>query len=411
MKATNRTILKLVLILFCSVIFGQVKDFQYKRLLSGSTSIWNRIVIPDELYSKLKSDLSDIRIIGITKEGDTIEAPYLLNEMSEKSSLTTVNFKILNQSSQTDQYYYTFEVPSLDVVNRITLNFEESNFDRLVKLEGSNDQSGWFLILDNYRIISINNAFADYNFTVLNFNDSKYRYYRLSFKSKLKPELTEASISEQKILQGSYRSYELQKMEIAHEKDRHETIITGELPGIVPVSYLKIEVQDKYDFYRPVYIQCLVDSVESPTGWNLNYLTVASGVLSSLEFNEYIIPNRFMQKLKIIIVNNDNEPLNINKVIVKGNLYELIIRMVKPATYYLVYNNSKAQKPLYDLGSFKEKIPEQFNTLSIGPEQLISHSTLQEVKPIFEKKIWLWLIMTVIIILLGGFTYKMLRSK
>jgi hypothetical protein len=410
MKPQINHILTVALSLICAFTSAQIKDFRYKRLISEISGTWNRVVIPDEMYSKLTNDLSDLRIIGITEAHDTIEAPYILEELSEQTINNQVAFKTLNFNSQNNRYYYTFEVPSVNLVNEIALLFEEDNFDRLIKLEGSSQLIEWYTILDNYRILSINNNFTDYNYTILNFHESKYRYYRLSFQSNIKPKLLSATISEQKILQGLYRNYELRQTEISNDKKTHETIITAELPATVPVSFLKIIVQDKYDFYRPVHIQYLTDSVESPKGWIYNYSTIAADVISSLEPNEFKFTNTFLQKLRIIISNYDNEPLTINQLSVKGNMYQLVVRIIKPATYYLIYNNKNAQRPVYDLTSFKDKIPQGLPQLIIGPEEKIEQMPASIVKPIFENNAWLWIIMVIIILLLGGFTYKMIKK-
>jgi hypothetical protein len=410
MKTWIKNLSALIILFSCSLNFGQIKNYQYKRLISGTMDSWNRIIIPNEMYSKLNPDLSDIRIIGITKDGDTIEAPYLLEEMSEKSMQSQVAFKTLNITSQDNNYYYTFEVPSLEVVNEIVLSFNEVNYDRIVRLEGSNEQSGWFVILDNYRILSINNKFANYSYSTLYFHESKYRFYRLSFESDSKPELLRASISLLKNIPGTYRNYELKNTGVVNDPVSHETIITGDLPDKVPVSYLKIDISDKYDYYRRISVQYLTDSSESPKGWIYNYSTVATDMLSSLEPNEFTFPNRFMRQLKITISNYDNEPLTLDKLSVKGNLYQLIVRIVKPASYYLVYSNEKAQKPIYDIENFREKIPDALTNLTIGSEETINQAPSLGVKPLFTNKRWLWIIMAIIILLLGGFTYKMIKN-
>lgn len=410
MKPQIKHSLIVLLLIICSYSFGQIKHFHYKRQLSGISGTWNSIDIPDEMYAKLNPNLSDIRIIGFTKEGDTIEAPYILEELSEQTILNQVTFKILNFTKRGDRYYYTFEVPSVEVVNKIYLLFEEGNFDRQIRLEGSDQLSEWFTILNDYRILSIKNQFTDYAFTTLNFHTSKYRYYRLSFQSRLEPKLMSATISEQKILKGYTRDYNVLRMESSNDQKGHNTIITADLPFTVPVSYLKIDVKDTYDFYRPVYIQYMTDSIESQKGWIYNYSAIASGVLSSLEPAEFKFTNIFVRKLRIIISNNNNEPLTVDKIEIKGNIYRLIVRILKPANYYLVYNNENTLSPVYDLTSFKDRIPEGLSQLSIGPEERIDQPLGSSIKPIFENKAWLWVIMAVIIVLLGGFTFKMIKK-
>ena len=90
-----------------------------------------------------------------------------------------VSSEILNASSNAEGYYFTFENLDAKSINEILLDFNEQNFNWNISLEGSQEQSEWFTILDTYRILSISNEQTTYSFTKLVFPLSKYRYYRL----------------------------------------------------------------------------------------------------------------------------------------------------------------------------------------------------------------------------------------
>jgi len=67
-----------------SFSFGQMNEYNYKRVLTGIKDEWHNIVLPNEIFGKVKQDLSDIRVFGITKDNDTIEVPYILRLATEK---------------------------------------------------------------------------------------------------------------------------------------------------------------------------------------------------------------------------------------------------------------------------------------------------------------------------------------
>ncbi|WP_146104992.1 hypothetical protein [Nonlabens tegetincola] len=54
----------------------------------------------------------------------------------------------------------------------------------------------------------------------------------------------------------------------------------------------------------------------------------------------------------------------------------------------------------------------ELTSLSLGEEILIiPNQPMVEEKGLFENKLWLWILMTLAIVIMGGFTLKMLRSE
>ena len=405
-----KTQIKLTILFVCcfSFVLGQIQKYDYKREITGITDTWHKIILPDDLFGKVRNDLNDIRIYGIT-EKDTLEAPYILKTLSGSTQWIDIPFRLINQSHNASVYYFTFKMSRDNIINQINLNFNNRNFDWLVDLQGSQNQHQWYTIIENYRILSLQNELIQYAFSTLKIPDSHYKYYRLSVISSEKPLLSSAKIYDLKVIEGEYREYPVKAKKI-HTNDKYkQTIIDISLPMPVPVTFLKLSVSDKIDYYRPVNIQYLSDSVKTEKGWRYNYGSLASGTLSSLEDNEYKFNQRITNKLKIVIQNHDNQPLNIKTVTVKGFVHELVARFNKPAEYYLVYGNKRAYKPAYDIINFQKNIPGELNTLTLGKEEEIRHSELPIIGPLFKNKLWLWAIMLIIISVLGWFSIRMLK--
>lgn len=400
----------LLFLFIYSYSYGQIEQYDYKRELKGIADNWHKVVLPDEIFGKVSGNLSDIRIIGITANKDTVEAPYLLRLTSEKVSRNDVSFNTLNSSHNGKGYYFTFEIPTKEPVNKMELEFKQQNFDWRLKLEGSQNQQEWFTVIEDYRILSIYNELTDFQFTKILFPNSRYRFFRLLIASKDKPELTVAKISKQEVINGAFRNYTIEKTKTKEDKQARQTEIEIDLKLPVPVSYIKIGIKDTYDFYRPVNIKYLTDSVKTEQGWKYNYSTLASGTLNSLEENEFKFKSTILQKLKIQIHNRDNQPLSIGTIEIKGYTHELVARFTEPANYFLVYGNKNASKPKYDIGRFVNKVPEMLTLVELGDEQTIDKEETLEKEPLFENKAWLWAIMTAIILVLGWFSVKMIRN-
>jgi len=131
-----------------------------------------------------------------------------------------------------------------------------------------------------------------------------------------------------------------------------------------------------------------------------------------MEENTFKFSNgKIARRLKILIHNQDNQALNIGAITLQGSVHQLVARFNTPATYYLTYGNKYAAKPQYDISRFPDKIPSATTALSLGQEQIIDQVEEEKAAPLFENKIFLWVLMLVIIVVLGGFTLKMMSGK
>ncbi|MFT5338004.1 MAG: hypothetical protein ACI9YL_002020, partial [Luteibaculaceae bacterium] len=381
-----------------------------KREIKGVQDQWHKIILPNDIFGKTEPDFSDIRIFGLTERNDTIEAPYIIRVNSEKKTRKDVAFKTLNAVHNDLGHYFTFEIPTQEPINQIKLNFKQENFDWRVTLECSQDQSEWFTLIENYRILAIKNEETNYTFTKLAFPSSKHRFYRVLIKSQDQPKLSFVTIAQNEITPGLFSNYEVQEIRTKENKHTHQNEIDVALLSPVPVSHIKISVSDTVDFFRPVTIMCLTDSFRTDKGWKYNYRTLATGALNSVELNDFEFSSTRVQQLKIRIDNRDNQPLTIDGIHPRGYVHELVTRFTEEGNYYLTYGNKEATKPRYDIARFSDKIPEKLTVLSLGEELPIVKKENPVTEPLFKNKAWLWVIMIVIMLILGLFTLKMVRS-
>lgn len=389
---------------------AQMKDYHFKRELKGITDTWQKLILPDSLYKNAARNLSDIRIFGITEE-DTIEAAYVWRIKSEKTESTPVNFRILNSSKTEKGYYFTIQIPTQAAINKLLLGFKQFNFDWHVNLEGSQNQLDWFSIVEDSRILSIKNAQTFYQYTQITFPSSSYKFYRLLLKSDIKPDLKDVKVSFNTVFKGVYNDYSVKDLETLQHKENNNTVLNINLKNTVPISYINIHVNGNYDYYRPVTLQYVADSIYTEKGWQYNYRTLTQGVLNSIEPNSFTFKSAIVKKIKITIDNQDNEALSIDSVDVKGYVHELAIRLTTPATYYLTYGNPNVYTPNYDVARFTSKIPGNLKVVKLGEEHIIEKPQVPIKKPLFENKLWLWGIIIITILLLGFFALRMIKAK
>lgn len=409
MKIQVKIILFLLFIPLLS--FGQMDEYNYQQELSGITDTWHSIPLSNDIFNQLESGSNDVRVYGITADNDTIEAPYLFQVGEARMNIKTEAFKLLNASKNNKGHYFTYQILNKNPINQIRLDFEEDNFDWKIKLEGTQNQKEWFTIVDDYRILSIKNQQTDYQFTDISFPNSQYQYFRILIKTNKKPHIKNASIRLNKAQTGEYRDCPIVKKEIKIDKEKKQTIIDLDFGKRIPVSHLNINIEDKNDYYRNIKIQYLVDSTENQNGTKYHYSHLSSGTLHSVSPNEFTFQSTFTAKMRVIIDNNDNEPLAIGNISAKDYVYELITRFSKPATYYLAYGNKNINRPRYDVEQFRDKLPENINDVTFGELKNNTKKDDTKQEALFEDPAWLWGIMILIILVLGGFTISMMRKR
>ena len=401
----------IVACLFGITSTAQKGDFLFKRKLQNVSDQWHKIPLPDDIFSKINPDFSDVRILGITQKNDTIEIPYLLNNPSKQEILKEIPFRLINESRTGNRYYFTFDALESRLINEIHLDFNDTNFDWKVKLEGSQNLQEWFSIVENYRILSIKNSATDFKFTKLEFPESQYRYFRISFEAGNKPVLQSAKITRKQQGAGVLKNCPVASQSINEDSKFKQTVISIGLKERVPLAFVKITIKGGIDYYRPVTISALSDSIKNGNDWRYFYRSLTSGILESNTPNTFNVENSIVKDVKIIIENRDNQPLKIDSVTVSGYQYELTARFTDPAEYYLFYGNKKASKPDYDIARFVENIPGDISTLSTGKEEVIKKEDSKKTSSLFENKNWMWLIMGIIIITLGWFSISMMKKK
>ncbi|AWW32825.1 DUF3999 domain-containing protein [Echinicola strongylocentroti] len=408
-----RPIIKLLIPVYLLVsqqALGQIKDYAYMRELEGITDTWHQIDLPDDIFGKVDQQLDDIRIYGITAQQDTIEAPYLLRSTAPKADKASIDFKLLNTSQSSGHHFYTFEVAGEAITDHIALDIGRQNFDWKVKLEGSHDQKEWFTLLEDYRILSIKNTSTDFRFTTLDFPAANYPYYRLAIPSSKNPNLQKATLERQVIEKGTYQNHQVASIQSHQNDESKSSQIEVKLSMPVPISQVKININEDFDYYRPVTISYLSDSVQIEKGWHYQYRQLASGMLNSLSGNQFDLPPTTLQQLRITIHNQDNTPLTVNGVEAKGFDYMLIARFTTPADYFLVYGQANGIAPHYDIAQFTENIPSSPKALTLKPPIAIQSTPAAAPLPLFGNKAWLWAIMAIIIVVLGWFSLKMIKK-
>ncbi|MCT4614058.1 MAG: hypothetical protein N4A49_04175 [Marinifilaceae bacterium] len=412
MNQINKLVYILVFLVVVSASNAQkITDFKFKAKIEGETTSWAKLRIPSEVFNCTNQNLSDIRVLGITENKDTIQAPFIIRKNSDRTISNKLKIKVLNKSKINTVYYYSFELLSEQTLSLIDLKFKNKNFDWKINLEASQDQNTWFQVLDKYRILSIYNRKVDYSFTSIDIPESKYRYYRIAIPSNEEPQLLDLSVYEKKTIAADFVDVLNSKIKSIQNKELKQTKLFVDFENTIRMNKLCFNTNDKVDFYRPVSVRSITDSIEMNGNWVYKYDLIYSGVLTSEKSACLSFASKSAKKLEIIIWNDDNHELDFSSVKARSYTYDMLIRFDKTASYFLCYGGDEIAFANYDLLNFSEKIPDVYNELKLSNNIRLSQDKNEALLPFLESKIILWLIMLSLIIILAWYSIRLLKSN
>ncbi len=405
---------KLLLIAFLLIGFqiqAQYNTYNYKATIENVDDQWQYITLNQAVFKQIKSDFNDLRIITISNNGDTIEIPYIRKEFQNKQENIQSSFEIINTSSNQDGKYFTFKLDNQIEINIINLEFKENNFDWSVKLEASQDMDEWFQLLPNNRIVSIKNENTDYSFTELVFEKSMYKYYRVLVKTQDEVNLTGASISDYDFYQKEiYDSRNFAINIISEESRPKSSVYSIKMDQKTAVNEIEFTLSNDFDFIRPLTIKALIDSVKTEKGWKYNFQTIYNGTLSSFEPFTFQFSTVFTNQLRFEVENGNNEELNFYDAIINTYRQDLIARFTQSGNHYLLFGKENDCKPNYDIELFSDKIPNNMGDAYLDEITPIKKVGKVVQSPLFENKLWLYIIMGIAIAVMFWFAMKMMKN-
>ncbi len=406
MKISNLILLNCLL----SVLsFGQ-PAFQYKRevIPGNTTSDWQRIDLPPDIFRHLKEDFSDIRIYHIERE-DTIEVPYLLKVLHATVSESSYSLPVLNQSKKEGKLFLTFEMPADKKTNFLELNFQEENYNAYATIEGADNKQEWFMVAERERILNIRTSVTQFASNAISFPTINCKYLRLSIESDKALTFNSASFKELTSVPGEQKelAHTVQPVEQNRSK---QTVWTATLQHLQPVNTVSLQINTTGDYYRPVSIEALTDSISTEKGWIYNYRILTHGYVTSVQENTFSFEPTLARKIRVVISNYDSPALDIESVLILGPSVALFVPGSVNKRLEMFYGDANMYAPQYDLVHFQNKVPDIVPTMELGSEIFIGQPK-DKTAPLFENPIWLWAVMILVIGVLGFFTVKMMKAK
>ncbi len=330
-----------------------VTAWQYKSKvdISGQTGDYVSLDIPSDAFTKLRSDLADLRVVS--EDG---EVPYALALEDEKSLYAEVQARMFNLAVLPGQATtFMVDLGSSGLLHsRITINTSSENFRRGVEVYTSDDADSWQLINAKGQIFDFTDEAngVKSQYTTVEYPESARRYLRVVINDLGEAPLAIHSVSvERQVVEKARTITYAPTYQISENSaDKSTDIVTDLGSSGIPTSGGELKTADDI-FSRGVVIYASNDK----KSWSL----VGTSYIFSIDTPKFSGANlKFSyaesrdRYIKVSILNGDDRPINFSGMTLSGIVRSIIFKPLSGRHYFLYLGNPEAVKPEYDIEKF-----------------------------------------------------------
>jgi hypothetical protein len=397
-----------ILIFVLASTFNFAEKFRYVTGLPPvDSSGFYKIQITPQINSKLKTGFADLRLF----DNEQKEVPYLLRDdtpVSQSSSFQ--EYEIFDRKYLKDSItQIIIKNKAGGQINNISLVIRNADVQKEMELTGSFDGKQWFVVKESEIFSSSTNDKDIAEIKLINFPLTNYTFYRIELNDRYSApvDIIKAGYYETTTVEGLYT--ELKPIRIISDSAKQNaTWVHLLFEYAVNVDEIEFEISQPAYYLRPVDLFYSTGSLKNEMKLYPGKLTLNSK--SSLRFHMGGIR---VKEVWLKIFNADNPPLRIAEVRCFQLNHYSIANLEKGKQYELRFGDSLLDSPDYDIKYFQSVIPSNLRVVLPGNINEIQRQLRHELKEngsIFSDKRFIWAALSVVILLLGFVTFRMLRS-
>lgn len=397
-KMVSKVLSIILLCLSATLTFAQ-QNFKFKaRLQKADSSGFYKIELSPDVLAKSNADLSDIRLITDAKHFQPFIYGGLLHNKAVTKFIPFVQVALKQTDSITNLVIQN--QPNL-AINQLSLRMRNTQAERVYTLSGSDDLNSWYAIKENVILHGNSSQSNTSDFEqVVNFPTSNYRFFKFAVNNnKSEPvKFLQVGIYKNQAVKSVFST--LAGITFSQKDTGSVTKLTVNLKDTYPVNKLRIKIAGTALYRRNI-------SVYAIAGKQQNWLT--DTIISSGTANEINLSAKTKQ-IQIDISNGDNPPLKIDSVEACYLNQFIVANLIKDKAYALMFGDSKAKSPNYDLAFFADSVKSILTT--VGVSAVSANEDLSKINKIDKSyPAWLmWLAIILAIAVLGFLTLKMTKE-
>lgn len=399
MKKNQLTNICLLIAFLFIYLQTNAQEFAYAAKIDTiKTSGFYKIPILPQVNAKLQLSSFDLRIVN---EQNKQIAYIIEQEEAAFRAQHFIDFPILKKEKEKDkQTHITIVNATKQSINDLLLITTNMQAKRFVNISGSNNLNDWYIIKEN---IELENYFDNNQATFvqsIGLPTVNYAYFKITILGEdiLPVNIVQAGIYTQNYTQGKYAELPIPSFKQIDSSNKKSYIQISFTDAYV-IDKLKIEVSGPKFFKRNLNLYA-----GNTINTSYPYTATINATTTQLSLAGLKSKNILLQ-----INNDDNEPLKIQSI-KAFQLQEYVLAYLEAGHQYkLLFGDSLAEQPVYDLAAFKDSINKNLPILNIGAIESIEYqSTTSPTSS--SNKYFLWIVLFVVVLILLLFSYKMVQE-
>lgn len=346
------------------------------------------ILLNPEVRSATNSNTNFFRILDENKNEVAFVNYKPKNENKlDFIELSIVSKQILNDSLTSIQV----ENKSERSLNSLVFVIANTSVIKNYNVSGSNDGENWFGLVQNQQLSNLNSEKEKQVEKTISFPLNNYSFLRIDFSDKksLPINVMKVGVYQSEINYVNQLELTDFTQNIISNKEKKKTQITIRFQSPQVISKINFDIRSDL-YFRNARI--LVNKSRKIKKRTENYQEeISSFVLNSKTNNQFVLNDFFEKEFIIEIDNQDNQPLEINKISFFQSP-EYVLANLKSTQKYEVIIDSTLSKPNYDLQNFEFENSKELKVLTIEnfkkSEQVKAQSQEQK---FWQTKWFLWI--------------------
>jgi hypothetical protein len=401
--------------------------------IESGTDKYSRLILTPDVYNAARPDLGDIRLIDSSGK----QVAYIIARPQDRTERQQYKPSVINRSTSAENAaMVTLDFGQKVVKNSIEVITKGDNFRRMVKIEGSNDNTEFFTLVKRAYVFAVG---QDKHFEQIGLPTNDYRYWRITVWPM--PDENNSPVIEEvktfKVVEKIAQRQQVEMVSVEHsedEKNKSSIYVYDLTYQHLPISEIELDVTSD-SFYRFVSIEGRdqatrkVEIASEDNRQRFEEVEVPWERLVSDTIYRYAEPGgekceklvirvyagrRVHRYLKITIANYDDEPVEVEKASAKMIADEVVFAADDNTELVLYAGSASAGMPQYDI-KYRLTNPLEAKTKSARLSSITDNPLFREAEqklaPWTERhRILLLIALIVVALVLGRFILKSFKS-
>ncbi len=357
---------------------------------------FHKLLVPSEVRSHAKSDLSDLRLF----DRKNAEVPYVvLTETPAKAVEHFETFKVLSKIAVPRKFTSIVVENPKTQLNGLQIWVANADVTKSYNVSGSNDQKEWFGLVNQAELTHLRSETATEVSKDIELPLCSYRFLKIVFDDSTTLPinvLKMGSFQTQFSKQGAFQAIQPKSVQVSQEATTKKTLIKVQFDFPQWIDKMAFNLPQTPLFKRKARIY-----TESARKEKHEIVTYQSDIihidLVSNQINAFEIPTTKQEIFFIEIENQDNPPLQITEIQCYQKPLFVVADLKAHENYSLIAGNSNWAAPQYDLAYFKETLADTLPETSVASIAQAQEMTATPKSNLGQKSWFMW-----ICIIVGG---------